>query len=45
MEETVKVLKEKLERIENYIDKRNDIPIEILINIKNIIHSSGSDEE
>lgn len=45
MEETVKVLKEKLERIENYIDKRNDIPIEILINIKNIIHSNGSDKE
>lgn len=45
MEETVEVLKEKLERIENYIDKRSDIPIEILINIKNIIHSSGSDEK
>ncbi len=35
----------KLQRIENYIDKRNDIPIEILINIKNIIHSNGSDKE
>ena len=33
----------KLQRIENYLDRQHDIPIEILINIKNIIHSEGDD--
>lgn len=40
-----KELEEKLKRIENYIDKQHDIPIEILINIKNIINSKESDKE
>lgn len=34
----------KLQRIENYLDKQHDIPIEILVNIKNIIHSEGDEE-
>ena len=34
----------KLQRIENYLDRRSDIPIEILVNIKNIIHSEGEKE-
>lgn len=29
----------KLQRIENYLDRRSDIPIEVVVNIKNIIHS------
>ena len=35
----------KLQRIENYLDRQHDIPIEILVNIKNIIHSEDSGEE
>ena len=35
---------EKLQRIENYLDKQHDIPIELLVNIKNIIHSEVDDE-
>lgn len=31
----------KLQRIENYLDRQHDIPIELLINIKNIIHSES----
>ena len=34
----------KIQRIENYIDRQHDIPIEILVNIKNIIHSEVEDE-
>lgn len=34
----------KLQRIENYLDRQHDIPIEILVNIKNIIHSEVEDE-
>lgn len=30
---------DKLQRIENYLDRRSDIPMEVLVNIKNIIHS------
>lgn len=33
----------KLQRIENYLDRQHDIPIEILVNIKNIIHSEVED--
>ena len=33
----------KLQRIENYLDRQHDVPIEILVNIKNIIHSEESD--
>lgn len=32
----------KLQRIENYLDRQHDVPIEILVNIKNIIHSEES---
>lgn len=32
----------KLQRIENYLDRRSDIPMEVLVNIKNIIHSEES---
>lgn len=35
---------DKLERIEKYLDKQHDIPIELLVNIKNIIHSEVSDD-
>lgn len=35
---------EKLTRIENYLDRRSDIPMEVLVNIKNIIHSEVEDE-
>ena len=34
----------KLQKIENYLDKQHDIPIELLVNIKNIIHSEVDDE-
>jgi len=34
----------KLQRIENYLDRQHDIPIELLVNIKNIIHSEVEDE-
>ena len=34
----------KLQRIENYLDRRSDIPMEVLVNIKNIIHSEVGDE-
>lgn len=34
----------KIQRIENYLDRQHDIPIEILVNIKNIIHSEVEDE-
>lgn len=30
---------DKLQRIENYLDRQHDIPMEVLVNIKNIIHS------
>ena len=32
-------LSQKLQRIENYLDRHSDIPMEVLVNIKNIIHS------
>lgn len=35
----------KLQRIENYLDRQHDIPIELLINIKNIINSEDGREE
>ena len=38
-------LKKIIKRIENYVDRQHDIPLEIEVNIKNIIHSNGSDEE
>lgn len=34
----------KIQRIENYLDRQHDIPIEVVINIKNIIHSEVEDE-
>ncbi len=34
--------KNKLQRIENYLDRHSDIPMEVLVNIKNIIHSEES---
>lgn len=37
-------LSQKLQRIENYLDRYSDIPIEIVVNIKNIIHSEVEDE-
>ena len=37
-------LSQKLQRIETYLDRQHDIPIEILVNIKNIIHSEVEDE-
>lgn len=40
-----KKLKEILKRIENYLDRQHDVPIELLVNIKNIIHSDRSDED
>lgn len=35
---------EKLQRIEDYLDRHSDIPIEVVVNIKNIIHSEVEDE-
>ena len=32
----------KIQRIENYLDRHSDIPMEVLVNIKNIIHSEES---
>ena len=37
-------LSQKLQRIENYLDRRSDIPMEVVVNIKNIIHSEVEDE-
>lgn len=37
----IEELEDKLQRIENYLDRQHDVPIELLINIKNIIHSEG----
>ena len=37
-------LSQKLQRIENYLDRQHDIPIEVVVNIKNIIHSEVEDE-
>lgn len=37
-------LSQKLQRIENYLDRQHDVPIELLVNIKNIIHSEVEDE-
>lgn len=34
----------KIQRIENYLDRQHDIPMEVLVNIKNIIHSEVEDE-
>ena len=34
----------KIQRIENYLDRQHDIPIEVVVNIKNIIHSEVEDE-
>ena len=45
--EVIKIIEEKdkkLEKIENYLDRQIDIPIELLVNIKNIIHSEVDDE-
>lgn len=39
-----KKLKNILSKITNYLDNQHDIPIELLINIKNIIYG-GDDEE
>ena len=39
-----KNLKNILSKITNYLDNQHDIPIELLINIKNIING-GEDEE
>lgn len=36
--------KEKLEKIDRYLDRHSDIPIELLVNIKNIIHSKEDNE-
>lgn len=33
----------KLQRIENYLDRQHDIPMEVLVNIKNIIHSESGE--
>lgn len=34
----------KIQRIEDYLDRQHDIPMEVLVNIKNIIHSEVEDE-
>lgn len=34
----------KLQRIEDYLDRHSDVPIEVVVNIKNIIHSEVEDE-
>lgn len=35
---------DKLEIIEKYIDRREDVPLEVKINVKNIIHSKNEEE-
>ena len=42
--DTLKKWGNKLKRIEDYLDKQHDVPIELLVNIKNIIHSEVEDE-
>ncbi len=47
IEKVVKIIEEfedKLQRIENYLDRQHDVPIEILVNIKNIIHSESDSD-
>ena len=34
----------KLQKIEQHLDRHPDIPIEVVVNIKNIIHSEVEDE-
>lgn len=34
-------LSQKIQRIEDYLDRHSDIPIEVVVNIKNIIHSES----
>lgn len=41
---TLMELAEKLQKIERYIDARADIPLEVKINIKNVIHSKDEEE-
>lgn len=41
---TLMELADKLERIEKYIDRREDVPLEVKINVKNIIHSKNEEE-
>ena len=42
--EYINILEQRLEKIERYIDARADIPLEVKINIKNVIHSKDVEE-
>lgn len=37
-------LSQKIQRIEDYLDRHSDIPIEVVVNIKNIIHSESDSD-
>ena len=41
--EKIELLDDKIKRIESYLEKQPNVPIDILVNIKNIIHSEGDD--
>jgi len=44
MIEKIKILEEKLKRIERYLDTHPEIPLEVVINIKNIIYNDKNEE-
>lgn len=39
--EKIELLDDKIKRIESYLEKQPNVPIDILVNIKNIIYSEG----
>ena len=40
-QEKIELLDDEIKRIESYLEKQPNVPIDILVNIKNIIHSDG----
>ena len=38
-QEKIELLDDEIKRIESYLEKQPNVPIDILVNIKNIIHS------
>lgn len=44
MRDRVEWLEDKLKRIEKYLDRHPEIPLEVVINIKNIIYNDKTEE-
>ena len=45
MRDRVEWLENKLKSIEKYLDRHPEIPIEVVVNIKNIIYSDETNED